>query len=630
MRRIAVTALALASLSLIIFTTGCWEPLCPLGEEPKAIIDKPRLHGWGTQSYGRVVTFAWHCEPDCRPMSIRHFYGTVTDTNGAYSDTFNVVRDLNKNPWRYEERWSRWIPYNAPNNAGRQVTIPYSAGDGGVIGDDDLLEPYKLHVFAVQARSYCDNVTTIFELNVNVRRFYTRNVPGPLLTIWEPLFGRSRFIGTGMNPVACELPPGIPLNFNWEATADDYGGEILCYRYGWDVQDIHDPSDWEVSCHPSIVEAPERIFHSGVHMLYVEAVDNANNTTRGAIQINIITFAMDRNLLWVDDFVAPPTQSPLYEMPSEYNHDAFWLDICSRAEGFMPGRDVYDCYYDHNTEPPAIQEIGRYKNIIWTYSSTQDAWRKIIQFTSEYEVGPAHHEAVNYLALFLVKGGHLWTLGRSEKAGGLAATWRQNNQPLWPATFEHDLAMDPDDESVFDCMGYNDYCVTAIDKIWGSLRTAEDEVPPDYRRGLDRDAMRYAYKDDTDWITGQYPILPDRLDLWEEVTKTGRFFDPRDRGFIYCEIYDPEYYIYFLNLASQVCFHPMYRMKARSSLSFINDQTIAIWVTKYEDIVPEVESGIGVPARSVHFGFPLWFFDRAAVDDIVEVVFNEWQILATP
>ena len=617
MKRTALTALVLAALAILVLSTGCWEVFCPLDEEPVAVIEKPPLQSAGTQSYATTVTFRWSCETECRPLSVRYLCDIVRDTNGVYSDTFNVVRDLNRNPSRYEDQWSDWVSYDAPDEAGREVMV-------------EGLEVGKVQFFAVQARSYCDHATTVFTLNKNIRRFISSVKAGPLLTVGETYLGYARFIGTTMSPIKYDLPPGVPLNFKWKATADDYGGEIVCYRYGWDVADIYDPDDWEVFCSPYHMATPTKTLYSGVHTLYVEAIDNGNKTTRAQIQINIIPFAMDRTLLWVDDFYAIDPQSPLWETPSESNHDAFWLDICSRAGGFDPGRDVYDCYYGHAIQPPTMQEIGKYKNIIWTYSSTQDAWRKVIQFTPESQVGGVPSTSLNYLPFFLASGGHLWTLGRSEKTGGLAATWKQSTMPLFPASFKFDMAYDPEDTSGVNCMGYRDYCVSMIDKIWGSFKNNPGEVPPNYIRSLDRDAMRYAYRDDADFITGQYPGLPGQLDLWGEITKPGRFFDPQVRGFMYCEIYDPQYYMDFNITQSQQCFHPIFRMRSRSTLSFINNGTIAVWVTRYEDVVPQVESGVGVAARSLHFGFPLWFFDRTAVDQIVEVVFDEWQIRAAP
>jgi hypothetical protein len=179
-------------------------------------------------------------------------------------------------------------------------------------------------------------------------------------------------------------------------------------------------------------------------------------------------------------------------------------------------------------------------------------------------------------------------------------------------------------------MPYRYHCISALDKVNGVFRT-NSGMPA---RVLRADAMRFAYKDPFDPVTGAYAGLPDTLDLWSEVTAPGRYFDPHNPfgpgGFTYVEIYDPEYWMTAKGYSSQSCFHPIYRMKSVNNLSPVSNTTIAVWVTKYEDIVPDVVSGPAVPARSVHFGFPLWFFERDDVDAIVDVIFDEWQIRAGP
>jgi len=81
-------------------------------------------------------------------------------------------------------------------------------------------------------------------------------------------------------------------------------------------------------------------------------------------------------------------------------------------------------------------------------------------------------------------------------------------------------------------------------------------------------------------------------------------------------------------VSSQRCFHPMYRMLAKNTGSAINNQTVAVWVTKYAHIVPDAASGVAAP--SAHFGFELWFFDRTQGKTIIDTIFRKWQILATP
>jgi hypothetical protein len=70
----------------------------------------------------------------------------------------------------------------------------------------------------------------------------------------------------------------------------------------------------------------------------------------------------------------------------------------------------------------------------------------------------------------------------------------------------------------------------------------------------------------------------------------------------------------------------MYRMRSKDEDSALDYGTIAFWITKYSDIVPDVTSGAAVAAPSFHLGFPLWFFERSGVDSLMNVVFQTWGI----
>jgi hypothetical protein len=79
-----------------------------------------------------------------------------------------------------------------------------------------------------------------------------------------------------------------------------------------------------------------------------------------------------------------------------------------------------------------------------------------------------------------------------------------------------------------------------------------------------------------------------------------------------------------IGVSRQECFSPMYRMRARSTYSVVNGDVVAFWTTKYAEVVADAEGSVSAP--SVHFGLPLWFFNRAQVDSIADVVFDEWGI----
>jgi hypothetical protein len=574
-------------------------------------------HPEGTvRTYSNVITFRWEGRDPIdsptnyqQPDSVRILWSQVVNHEGIYDPTFNIILDLNLNPEWYEPLWGPWIWFRAEGDSGTST----------ILGDDEILELNLSHILAVQAKDEAGAVTAVFTKDQNVRQFLVSQKQGPLLTITEPYLGGFKFLGPNLNPVQVELPPGIELNFCWSADASSYGGEIKSYRYGWDVQQLDDPTQWAVDPSPFIRCAQSRTWYSGVHTLYVETVDTGNKITLGRIQVEIIPFSMERTLLWVDDWALG--DSPLSNMmlPDEETHDNFWIDICSKDRAFIPTRDVFDCR-SHNNIPPEMDVIGKYQNIIWTSGNSQDgALQRVIRFTPESMIGESTMVLINYLSLFMLRGGHVWTSGRADlSAGGLSVTF--SIAPQFPASLKYDMTPAQIDTSGVNSMAYRDYCLSVIDKIIGTFQTG-GEMPV---RRLDQDALRTCVIDPDDTITADYPGLPPELPLSEDVTQPGMFFDTMVRGFYYVEAYDPAYWIAVRQINQQRCFHPIYRMRTRNTRSPLDHATVAVWLDKYSTVEPEGAGHPGVAARGIHFGFPLWFFRHTAVDSIANVVFEEW------
>ena len=252
-----------------------------------------------TVSLGKVIKFEWRGtdpidSPDNiqDPDSIRYLYHRVDSPGFGYKPDYDMVRDLNENPWRYEEDWSPWIYYRAPGDSGRATTL----------GDDEILELRRSHIFAVQAKDEAGAVTAIFTRGVNVRQFLVSVTASPSLTITEPFLGGFQFTGTNLQAEKRDLPPGVELNFRWRGDATAYGGEIVCYQYGWDVADLNNPSDWASDCSPFNLGLQGDLVLGRAHALSCGCVDNSGSETLGQIEISVVPFTMDRNLLWVDDF----------------------------------------------------------------------------------------------------------------------------------------------------------------------------------------------------------------------------------------------------------------------------------------------------------------------------------------
>ena len=589
---------------------------------PTAVIERPRLPASASvQTLARVITFAWSSSDPIdspantqAPDSVRYLCTPLVNPAGQYDPSFNIVGDLNAHPERYEPRWSRWIHYRAAGDSGRST----------IIGDDEVLEINRSHLFAVQAKDDAGAITGIFDRRTNARQFIVSAQAGPLMRVFEPVLGAFTFLGTNLRPEKVDLPPGVGLRFRWTADASSYGGEIVCFQYGWDVADLNDPGEWESDCSP-FETGCAAAWYAGVHVLVVRVVDNAGTESLGQIEVNVVPFPMDRNLLWVDDFPSTDFSQADYAMPTESEHDAFWTALCARASGFDPSMDVYDVS-GHGGRPPLITLVGRYRSVVWTFSAAPEgcAWDDVVRFTPESQVGEATRLTVNYLSIFLSKGGHLLTEGRSDRGGGLAMVLPGDAQ-LMPINIRCEVTGPQDgcggDTSGVNTMAYHEYCVTVVDKISSRFRS---EIDMPLRRET-ADALELAYRSETD---GGGNGLPDTLRLWEEILKPGRFFDPVRRGFTYAEVYDPAYWMSRNGLRSRDCFSPMYRMVARSIESPLHRQSVALWLTKYASVDADGDGGGCIPARSAHIGFELWFFERAGVNRLVDAIFDEWGIRA--
>ena len=57
--------------------------------------------------------------------------------------------------------------------------------------------------------------------------------------------GTFSFLGVDFRPEQVDIPPGFEMNWTWSGDASSYGGVVQSYRYGWDIEDLNDPTDWE-------------------------------------------------------------------------------------------------------------------------------------------------------------------------------------------------------------------------------------------------------------------------------------------------------------------------------------------------------------------------------------------------
>ncbi len=562
----------------------------------------------GVQMLSVISTFKWYGKD---PIDAPWNYQEVDSIRYLYTFYYNgIITALNNSPEDFEYMWSDWISYNAPGDSGKQTTL----------GDDEFLETNTSYIFAVQAKDDAGAISSIFEKSSNVRHFMAMQPTGPLLRINEPYLGTFSYLGVDYRTEQVQVPPGFEMNWTWTGDASSYGGIVKSFRYGWDIANLSDPADWDVFPSPYTTSAGKKTFYSGIHTLYVESADNLGTRTLGTIEITVIPIVMTRDLLWVDDFPSLDFTQTNYAFPTESEHDEFWENICLKVKDFDPVRDVYDVH-DNDYYVPPMALVFRYKNIIWSFSRAIDpaagsVWNRVVYYTPS---GTADVLNLNFLTYYLAFGGHLWTVGEGHRSGALAACIYDKAFPLYIRCEFWGPSINCSNITGENTMAYRDFCVSALDK-------AEGIFPKQYLgvRRLDYDAMRYAYLDDSDPLIAGMEWLPKKLELWDKPTNPGMFFDPFVRGFHYVEYYDPEYYMSYVGKTSQDCYHPMYRATTMSSWSLVYQSTVAFWYTKYAE-VEAIPPGC-VAAPSVHFGFPLWFFDREQVDSLSTAIFKTWQV----
>jgi hypothetical protein len=209
---------------------------------------------------------------------------------------------------------------------------------------------------------------------------------GPVLTIETNVLGTHEYRGP-VWPDAHNRLTGVLIEhlvFNWSASADDYGGEVVGYRHAWD-----DTSSWpEWSLDDTSFEVtPE----PGEHSLYVHALDNANVITRARIYIGAVEADLSQYILVVDDYNNWELNP---EWGTDADRDAFYdtlLCDCDRPRVEWSPSPPFN-------EPPDVETLASASTVVWYCDGTPDA---MLEEFGEYVQG------YRPLAAYVRVGGNL-------------------------------------------------------------------------------------------------------------------------------------------------------------------------------------------------------------------------------
>ncbi len=329
-----------------------------------------------------------------------------------YSSFPDSLRTL---PVRYQ--WSPWRRWNAADSLGRQAVVSGLTHVGDFPGSG-------YYVFAVQARDEAGAVTAVLDARTpeknNCVFVRVSGTLGPLLHVNDEFLGPMLFV-TGSRAVRFDIAGGQSIHFKWKADVEHYGGGVAGYRFGWDIRDLGDASEWS-SWSLSTTEAPGRTFSSGTHRFYVQVKDNAETVTQAVCELAVHQVTRTRPLLWVDD------SDYLADALTEIIDDTRWIGVLSRVAAkqdlhFEPSVDVYDVGLNRR-EPPPIWKLFEYQMVVWSARTDfrgQSGLRTVGRFVDPVPVRNQNaFKPFDYIKVYLANGGELWI-------NGFRPAWQ-----LWP------------------------------------------------------------------------------------------------------------------------------------------------------------------------------------------------------
>ncbi len=623
---------------------------------PEVTITTPRQTlGLTPAEVPPIATYTWTAVDYIDDLNMRQAPDSIQwalEPTSRHNDNFAQTLDYLRSP-ESAGVWYPWVYYSAPNDSGKNWTTPPMA-----FGD---------YIFAMRAKDDAGAVTPVLDEYQNARRVkVSRRTTGPRLIVSNEFVG-SVIASTCDYPLTIlDMAAGVGMAFTLSACADDYGGTVSGYRYGWDILDLNDPDQWEVDYTPfigSIAMTPPRAFNFGTHTFTAEAIDNSGFCSRVEVKVNVVRFTGERNLLLVDDYSADESvgfsgfQLTNGSVPNDTEHDAFWADMVSNVADFDPSRDVIASAVER--EIP-LTTLATYKSIIWsvfgdvttTAITRMPLLYQYIQFRSTQQSentspcdagnGVSGKVVPNAIALSMQAGVHVLITGQQPiqnimpRRPDLLVRW-----PLIPLYETEDPQTGtPDIENPPGIEGFavQDLCLDAID--FGYLPTPRARVPgsgsnrrycpvtPTYRQpgtaSTRDDTMRRAQP-----LDASFPMLS----LRPEVAGPGKAYAPETQG-LDVEVYNPTYFRVGAACPyvpePRPCFEPIYGLVSLDTSERTYMQPVAFWTSAYGDVVAQDIPG-AVAARSAVFGFPPVYFNPSEVKTAIEyIMFDEWQLPRIP
>jgi len=437
----------------------------------------------GTQDTATDILVRWYASIQDNyvlPDSTRF---VLLQGEGPLSDRFPSIGGYQTGPDELE--WSPWRHWDEVDDLN-----PYIGGTSALLNG---LVPGARYMFLVQAKRGAE-VTRHFEDGVNYRQFRALSSFQPTMILQDNYLGA--IVAAHSETHDFTIVQDQPLSLSWQGVAWEYGSEITGYRFGWDILDVEDDSQWSDWSLLDVESSAS--FAMGMHSFHLECRDLSDNRTRIRLRFLVVPFTMERELLLVDDYDNSHSWNPSYCWPSgpawswgTYWHDdihmmSFWNNILTRYGGYHPVIDFFRVSVVNPVVP--FELLANYAHVIWEVkeeSPGSSGIGRVAGFIDPYVVGDHDYD---YLSTYLDRGGQLLLCG-SNPLGAMLPNVDQMGDEQYerksPTAFLHHLRFSQgplDDEDAvrrflpFRFFGL-DAVANAVDQDPRNLAVAGDDLP---------------------------------------------------------------------------------------------------------------------------------------------------------
>jgi hypothetical protein len=303
------------------------------------------------------------------------------------------------------------VNYNIKDPNGEGYNVPWNR-----IGADTTrltlnLNPPADYIFALRAVDEAGGTENKFFVGRNALLLASlqSNMGSPLLTITERSAGSFDF--TGGSAWEIEAPTNQCMTFHFFGDPSGYGGVMQGYNYGIDVAEVDDEGPnsgfrgWTLipyTYEPICFSTP------GIHTLTIKARDTGGGVTVAQVLIRVISFPLDRDLLYVDDHRLNIGAQGVTDTKMDTQVMSMLNSVgYSVADGTL---FVYEPWgpADLLSSPTTLRlsDLSRYKSVMWSVLGTG------------YNGNPALITANGcangrILQSYLSAGGALWVYGQT-------------------------------------------------------------------------------------------------------------------------------------------------------------------------------------------------------------------------